>query len=378
MNKSIFVTFAGGLLSAILTFMVNVVAAKYLVVAEFNQLAVFINATVILSAIFEFGLSSSLIVIYKKKDKHHCEMLASMAIVGMIGIFILLLPVVYYYWGISSVLCVFASLLMTVHKVLNIFNQIDEAWGRYSFNNVLSNAVKLGFVTTAVIVYPTNVIYALMGLTVAYIVSIVYIISGRYISLSFPHKNYYFKDDLPVIFKLYLVTAIVALLMRVDVIIIDGMGFNAANYFVASTLCMLIPLLNSSVMAVLVKVGIQNVQKKQKIFFIAFIILGYLICSKWVLSLLYGNTYESAANIMYILTIAFSVGLYFTDKESVLYHQSNNRLLYLKITQLLVMIVSSYPLITYLGEIGMAYAVLLSRLVGWLYLITICENEKKI
>ncbi|EKK5922315.1 oligosaccharide flippase family protein, partial [Enterobacter hormaechei] len=125
MNKSIFVTFAGGLLSAILTFMVNVVAAKYLVVAEFNQLAVFINATVILSAIFEFGLSSSLIVIYKKKDKHHCEMLASMAIVGMIGIFILLLPVVYYYWGINSVLCVFASLLMTVHKVLNIFNQID-------------------------------------------------------------------------------------------------------------------------------------------------------------------------------------------------------------------------------------------------------------
>lgn len=378
MNKSIFVTFAGGLLSAILTFMVNVVAAKYLIVTEFNQLAVFINATVILSAVFEFGLSSSLIVIFKKKDKRHCEMLTSLAIAGMIGLFILMLPFVYFYWGGNSVLCVFASLLMAVHKILNIFNQIDESWGRYSFNNVLSNAVKLGFVTIAVIIYPKDVFFALMGLTAAYIISIIYIISGCYIHLSFTCKYYFFKDDLPILFKLYLVTAIVALLMRADVIIIDGMGFNAANYFIASTLCMLIPLLNSSVMAVLVKVGIKNVQKKQKIFFIAFIILGYLVFSKLVLSLLYGNAYESAATIMYVLAIAFSVGLYFTDRESVLYHQSNNRLLYLKITQLVVMFITSYPLITYLGEIGMAYAVLLSRLVGWLYLITICENEKKI
>lgn len=80
---------------------------------------------------------------------------------------------------------------------------------------------------------------------------------------------------------------------------------------------------------------------------------------------------------MYILAVAYAIGLYFTDKESELYHQSNNRLLYLKISQLSVLAFGSFPLLFYMGETGMACAVLLSRLSGWVYLITMCKNEQK-
>ncbi|HGC2225943.1 TPA: hypothetical protein ACIX7V_004706, partial [Escherichia coli] len=101
------------------------------------------------------------------------------------------------------------------------------------------------------------------------------------------------------------------------------------------------------------------------------------LCSKYVITILYDEQYKDATNIMYILAVAYAIGLYFTDKESELYHQSNNRLLYLKISQLSVLAFGSFPLLFYMGETGMACAVLLSRLSGWVYLITMCKNEQK-
>lgn len=377
MNKSILITFAGGLLSAVLTFFVNIIAAKYLIVREFTQFAVFINSTVILSAVFEFGLSSSLVVIYKKKGRHYCEVLSSHAIFLMCILFIVISPILYAYWSIGGVICLLASFLITVHKILNVFNQIDELWGRYSFNNILCNFVKLNFVLFAVILHPENVIYALWALAIAYIVSIIYMISGRNIKLRLYKDGVNFRTEFNLLFKFYLITAIVALLMRVDVLIINYVGLNAADYFIASTLCMLIPLLNSSVTSVLVKVGTNHVRNKHKIRLIIFIILGYLLCSKYVITILYDEQYKDATNIMYILAVAYAIGLYFTDKESELYHQSNNRLLYLKISQLSVLAFGSFPLLFYMGETGMACAVLLSRLSGWVYLITMCKNEQK-
>ncbi|EJH4258321.1 hypothetical protein NC812_004591, partial [Escherichia coli] len=142
--------------------------------------------------------------------------------------------------SIGGVICLLASFLITVHKILNVFNQIDELWGRYSFNNILCNFVKLNFVLFAVILHPENVIYALWALAIAYIVSIIYMISGRNIKLRLYKDGVNFRTEFNLLFKFYLITAIVALLMRVDVLIINYVGLNAADYFIASTLCMLI------------------------------------------------------------------------------------------------------------------------------------------
>ena len=77
MKNNIRITFFGGLISAAVAFLLNIVAARILEPSEFQSYSVYFNLTLIISAVFEFGLPSSLVVIFNKKGYKTVEEITS-------------------------------------------------------------------------------------------------------------------------------------------------------------------------------------------------------------------------------------------------------------------------------------------------------------
>jgi O-antigen/teichoic acid export membrane protein len=177
--------------------------------------------------------------------------------------------------------------------------------------------------------------------------------------------------------------------MRIDNLIIENhLGLEQlALYAAVNSLAFMFPILTGSIMKFLLRevskegisylIRITEIQKK----YFPFLFLGILILaltSKPLIWIVYGNKFIEAVPVFVILMASYLGGVFFTPLESYFYGFHQKTILGLKLLQLCVLIIMALVLINKFRLIGIALAVLASRLTGWviLYYKSIKEIKK--
>lgn len=372
--KSIKLTFVGGVVSSILVFTLNVIAARFLSDEVFVVYGVIFNASVIISSVFEFGLPSSALVVNNKRGKADVYRIMSFIMSWLLIALILSIPLFFitnnvYFMGLTL------GILLAKYKILNTTNQLEEAWGRYSLNNVFMNFMRIIALFFIVVIFELEdieYIYIFQVLTVA--TCCFFMLNNKvsifdYKSLSKLLEN---KSDL---FKIFIVSVLVALLMRVDILVLHFKEVDVKSYFLASSLCMLIPLLASSISVVFIRSN-NSMKIKPKTQYIGAIVvfMSYLIFTPYVSTMLFGFESDLLYYCTIVVSLTYCIALVFVERESFLYNNDPKSLMILKLIQLSLMLIFAFLLIDYIGAIGMACAVFLSRLFGWAYLIFVTSR----
>lgn len=372
--KSIKLTFVGGVVSSILVFTLNVIAARFLSDEVFVVYGVIFNASVIISSVFEFGLPSSALVVNNKRGKADVYRIMSFIMSWLLIALILSIPLFFitnnvYFMGLIL------GILLAKYKILNTINQLEEAWGKYSLNNVFMNFMRIIALFFIVVIFELEdieYIYIFQVLTVA--TCCFFMLNNKvsvfdYKSLSKLLEN---KSDL---FKIFIVSVLVALLMRVDILVLHFKEVDVKSYFLASSLCMLIPLLASSISVVFIRSN-NSMKIKPKTQYIGAIVVfvSYLIFTPYVSTMLFGFESDLLYYCTIVVSLTYCIALVFVERESFLYNNDPKSLMILKLIQLSLMLIFAFILIDYIGAIGMACAVFLSRLFGWAYLIFVTSR----
>lgn len=375
--KSIKLTFVGGVVSSILVFTLNVIAARFLSDEVFVVYGVIFNASVIISSVFEFGLPSSALVVNNKRGKADVYRIMSFIMSWLLIALILSIPLFFitnnvYFMGLIL------GILLAKYKILNTINQLEEAWGKYSLNNVFMNFMRIIALFFIVVIFELEdieYIYIFQVLTVA--TCCFFMLNNKvsvfdYKSLSKLLEN---KSDL---FKIFIVSVLVALLMRVDILVLHFKEVDVKSYFLASSLCMLIPLLASSISVVFIRSN-NSMKIKPKTQYIGAIVVfvSYLIFTPYVSTMLFGFESDLLYYCTIVVSLTYCIALVFVERESFLYNNDPKSLMILKLIQLSLMLIFAFILIDYIGAIGMACAVFLSRLFGWVYLIFVTSRYNR-
>lgn len=375
--KSIKLTFVGGVVSSILVFTLNVIAARFLSDEVFVVYGVIFNSSVIISSVFEFGLPSSALVVNNKRGKADVYRIMSFIMSWLLIALILSIPLFFitnnvYFMGLTL------GILLAKYKILNTTNQLEEAWGRYSLNNVFMNFMRIIALFFIVVIFELEdieYIYIFQVLTVA--TCCFFMLNNKvsifdYKSLSKLLEN---KSDL---FRIFIVSVLVALLMRVDILVLHFKEVDVKSYFLASSLCMLIPLLASSISVVFIRSN-NSMKIKPKTQYIGAIVvfMSYLIFTPYVSTMLFGFESDLLYYCTIVVSLTYCIALVFVERESFLYNNDPKSLMILKLIQLSLMLIFAFLLIDYIGAIGMACAVFLSRLFGWVYLIFVTSRYNR-
>ena len=114
----------------------------------------------------------------------------------------------------------------------------------------------------------------------------------------------------------------------------------------------------------------RNIVSKQKkyCFIILVLFVFAFLLVKPVFLLLYGERYIDSILVFQILLDPYIGGVFFTPLESDFYGQEPKRIRNLKFFQMSIIVIFIFLLIFKLGLIGVAIAIAISRIFGWIYL----------
>ena len=174
--------------------------------------------------------------------------------------------------------------------------------------------------------------------------------------------------------------------MRADNLIIEKvLGSESLGiYAAANIMALMFPLITSALRNVFLQKGagqgkefltyILSNQKKYLPYLILILVI-FIASSKYLFLLFYGVKYIESANIFRILIIAYTGGVLFTPIESYFYGKDQKMIKNLKFFQMVIIILGVIGLIYPLGLIGVAMAILISRVFGWVYILFKVKKE---
>jgi len=198
-------------------------------------------------------------------------------------------------------------------------------------------------------------------------------------SISLKNPSRYLKLFKNILFPLGISNIFIVISMRADNLIIEKyLGSKELGiYATANILALMFPLITAALRNVFLhESSSQNTDFLKNILFYQkkylLLILGILITtiliSKPMFWILYGDRYMDAVPIFQILLIAYVGGIFFTPLESYFYSHSPNKIRNLKFIQMLIIVFSILILIKPFRLYGVASAILISRVYGWVYL----------
>lgn len=373
--RSIKLTFVGGVVSAVLAFALNVVAARFLDNDDFVIYGVIFNTSIIIASVFEFGLPSSILVINNKKGKIDAYQVLSFVLSWLLIALILSVPFFYISDNVYLLgLCL--GIALAIYKILNTTNQLEELWGTYSLNNIFMNVIRLAVLFFVLVILELNsveYIYTIQVIAVA--TYSLFMLNDRISVLNYKALSKLIENKSHIL-RIFIVSIFVALLMRVDVLVLYFKNVDIKHYFLATSLCMLIPLLASSISVVFIRSNNSlKVDIKKQCFGSIIVFLAYFIFTPYVSRLLFGVDSELLYECTIVISLTYCIALLFVERESYLYNHDSKSLVVLKLIQLFSMLIFAYYLIDLFGAMGMAWAVFISRLFGWAYMIFATSNS---
>ncbi len=398
MKKTLFSVIASNFIGSGLGFLINIMIARLLSVAEYGRINLIFSFVIILFSLFEFNIGNSMVIFYKKfekiygKDSKELIFFVNKTFLKFIKLSFLFVAMVlsglYHFYDLSYLEVVIILINFYMFLLYRYFTTIHQAVGRWkSFNilNILNNVVKsivfvIVFFTIGYYLdlYNTFLIgYGLFSIIV-FIISLM--MTWQYLKL--PDINFSYKYDRlfnGIIVPLGISNIFILISMRVDNLVIERvLGPEALGiYAAANIMALMFPLITSALRNVFLQKGsgqgvdyLRNIVRQQKKY--GLIILGLFVfaflLAKPVFLLLYGERYIDSILVFQILLVPYIGGVFFTPLESYFYGKEPKRIRNLKFFQMSIIVIFIFLLIFKFGLIGVAIAIAISRIFGWIYL----------
>ncbi|MEI6205642.1 MAG: oligosaccharide flippase family protein [Desulfuromonadales bacterium] len=396
MKKALLGVTAANFAAAGFGFLSTVLLARLLDVASFGRISFIISLVTIFSSIADFGFSPTVVIYYnQQQSKIGAQSFSAVNTLFLVflGAFALLsLPVLagimnYYDMNITEVLVVFVVFLFyCVQRYSTVLHQAAGNWRGFTLLTCGANVARLLILAGAAggaWWWRGQIGYTdlLAGLVIQAVVvgSSTLLMSKRYFSgfgkVSRQERQKIYTTLIP----LGCTAIVIVVCMRFDSLVIQkylGAG-ELGIYAVANTLAFAFPVITGSLMNVLLREASQmkdellpRMMAVQKKFlpWMLFVLATTLLVSSPLITLLFGDHYKEAASIFRILLIPYLGGVFFTPLESYFYAREPMTILRLKSIQMLIIVIGSMTLIVPFRLYGVVTAILISRLVAWVFL----------
>lgn len=405
MNRVIFKVFGWNLVAAAVGMLSTLVLARCLSLEEFGKISLILSVVAIVQGVVSFGFNNA-VVIYL--NQHGVELRVSL-LERINAIFftyfpvamIVAIPVLYFTSGayhFSWVELLTMWLLVGVFSSTSYLISIDQAfqqWNRYSILNALNSVVKFLCLsialTSAYFLYLDRyltVIVALVVFAIAYVIIVTVQNKEHLVSKEIRSDVSINRDYWRIVLPIGLTNLIIVIAMRVDVLIVEHyIGIEALGIYTAAiSLAGAIPLLTNALMNVYIvhaaqekgnQVFLQRLVRQQLKYFLPILVIGIIVAmaSPYFVPLIFGQKFIPSATVFNILLIAFLGGVIFTPIESHLYANHQRIIMSIKLIQLAGMVVFSVWLVGLYELNGVAFAIVISRVIGWLCISVMVRQE---
>lgn len=390
----------GNLITAGLSFTLNVVLSRFLTVSEYGRISLIFSLVITFFTIADFGISNTTIIFYNRfKGKYIHNPLHYLnsyylrfwlMILVLSGLIIFTLIRQYFNLSLYESIVIYSVFLpFMLFRYLNSCNQAHGKWLYFNILNISNKVLQFSAIFLGVLLF-----YTILGQygryqSVLYGYNI-YPLLLLIISLIFNHGYLHFKRDVhgaqnvlkdlsKIALPLGLTNVFVIISMRFGYLATDKiLGSEELGIFsAANTLALVFPLITTSLMNVLLretatqketflKKIIAN-QKQYAPILLIFLFLAILL-SKYFIVFIFGDKYIASIPIFRILLIPYIGGIFFTPLQSYFYSHRPKTIMTVQFMQMLVIICGSLIFINIYGLIGVALSIMLSRIAVWIYI----------
>ncbi len=401
--------FFGNMVAAGLSFVLNVLLSRFLTVAEFGRISLIFSLVVTFFTIADFGFSNTTIIFYNRfREKYPVNPLYYLNSIYIIffGLISLLSAIVIYFFIhpyfqlrlYESFLIFFVFVPFMIFRYLNSCNQAYGKWTQFNILNISNKLIQLfAMFLGAYLFYKVLTICGkyqsiLYGYTLYPILLLIVTFAFNFQYLHFSRDrdkaNNVLKDLSRIAVPLGLTNIFIIISMRFGYLVAERvLGNEALGVFsAANTLALVFPLITTSLMNVLLRETathkqdflrkIINNQKRYAFFLLIFLALSIFL-SRFFILFIFGDNYVDAVNIFRILLIPYIGGIFFTPLQSYFYSHQPKTIMSVQFMQMLIVIMGSIYLIKSYHLIGIAVAIALSRIAGWIYISISAMNTLK-
>ncbi len=393
--KTIVLTvFASNMTVAGLSFVLQVLMARLLPVAEFGRLSLLLALTAIIQTVVVFGFPGSAVVHHgKEEDKDRTMqaingwfLISLLVLISLVTLSILVLNRMYEFSFLEDAFLLVSILGLHTYEYRLTRRQQLGLWGSYNRGMILSAVLKfcLAFCAVWALSRFTQTSFSLRNVMLGYLAW-----AGAIILLGMADglrwKGVVFPWHLPsakrraflhLIGNLGLTNTFAVISMRSANLIIESeLGPEALGIFAAAnTLALIMPVLTSSMMRVFIREAAhdgQNMlhrimagQRRYGLLVLVISIVG-IILSRPVILLFFGERYRESAEIFRWLLVAYIGGVVFTPLESYFYANRQSMVMKIKGLQMVIITLGCFLASHYWGLHGVPLVLILARVVGW-------------
>jgi O-antigen/teichoic acid export membrane protein len=377
-------------------FLLTVFLARVLDVPSFGKANFIFSVISILAGFADFGFSSSLVVFYNRfrADSPNDPLLTVNAVYAKYLLFVSfiaipLLSVLGRFYALShweTAVIYFSFLLFSLYRYMASVHQATGNWKRFNILIVANSIVK--FLSVTLLVLAAGTFFPLQsrfgGLMAGYlcysliIFVFAVLLTWRKIQFTFTTDAMQAGQFYKILLPLGTAALLVTICMRFDSMLIQKyLGpHDLGIYSAANTLAFAFPLITGSLMSVLLREmahdpsQLTRILAAQRKFLPYGLALLVITCASAgiVVPMLFGARYVESVGIFRILLIPYLGGVFFTPLESYYYAKEPMTILGLKLWQTIVVAVGSLTMISSLHLYGVALAILLSRVTGWIFI----------
>jgi O-antigen/teichoic acid export membrane protein len=391
---------AGNLVTAGLGFLISVLLSRFLSVADFGRINLMFSLVVTFFTIADFGFSNTTIIFYNRFKGKYPEnplyYLNSIYLRFWISVIVISTLIVYFFLrpyfnlnGTESFLILFVFIPFMIFRYLNSCNQAYGYWKQFNIQNIMNKFLQMSSIFLGILFF-----YRLSGIQDKYeatlsgyalypVLLIVFSIILNYKYLHFrplaENRKQVVSDLSKIAVPLGMTNIFVIISMRFGYLATDKLlGSDALGIFsAANTLALVFPLITTSLMNVLLRETatrkqefLQKIivnQKKYAPFLLLFLVMS-IVLSRFFILLIFGENYAASVNIFRILLIPYIGGIFFTPLQSYFYSHQAKTVMTLQFLQMLIVVAGSIILTRYYQLTGIAFAITLSRIAGWIYI----------
>lgn len=382
-------------------FFLNILYGKTLSIENYGFLYFLLSIVYILNYIIDGGVSQSIVVFSSNHEipsnrftylkfvfnKYYKYLVISSVLSISVS------AIVIYYNNLFNaqnfILLLVSGILTSISKVLISFFQGEKQWTKFNFLNLSLNFLRLLplllilFLNEQVTL--SNVIWILIFSSLGQFIFVIFLFNKKDINNKKLYEANYshrfkkeFSNHFHSVLGLTLMTVIVS---RADILITKHYLSNKelGIYSMASSLALMFPIITNSLIQVLLsfskeisKVNTLTTYLFPKIILILIISISLFYVFPPVINWIFSGRYDESIEFFQYLSLIHTVGLIFTPLETIFLIKNPTPLLYLKISQLLILILT--PLFFEISLWIILLAVLISKVIKWVFLMF--QNNK--
>lgn len=402
MKRTVIIVTLFNFAAAGIGFFTNILLARWFSYEIFGRINLLLSLSTILIVFLQFGFQNSLVIFSNKQNDFDLSKLffvnrEYLKYIFFVGVPLLLLFVYFsnksYIYSIQEKLFLLVTpITLVIYNYFCTYYQATGIWLKYNILNLLYSSLKaiiILFAFFVIYIYQKKLftyndyIYSFIAYSLL-LFAIGWSVSRKYIHFGGANKewkNQLYKTLIPIGFS----NLLIVLIMRMDNIIIEHfLGVkDVAIYSAANSLAFAFPLITGSIMKVLMKevskdslLYLEKILYFQKKYFLflAIAIISTFLLAPYVIPLLFGEKYNSSILIFQLLSIVYIGGIFFTPLESYFYTEDPRKIFIIKCIQLFIIAILGAIFIYLFSLMGMAIAVILSRIIAWAYLYIKSQN----